>query len=85
MPWLGAGIAILLMLASGCAQRQTSLPDLGVAPAYQAAAITGGTFDLQHPTGKAVLLNMWATWCTACRTEMPHLQQLQADYAARGL
>lgn len=28
--------------------------------------------------GKVVLLNIWATWCTPCREEMPALDRLQA-------
>ncbi|PKQ08181.1 MAG: TlpA family protein disulfide reductase [Alphaproteobacteria bacterium HGW-Alphaproteobacteria-12] len=28
--------------------------------------------------GKLVLLNLWATWCTPCREEMPELDELQA-------
>nr|WP_084506391.1 TlpA disulfide reductase family protein [Geminicoccus roseus] len=28
--------------------------------------------------GKVVLLNLWATWCLPCRTEMPTLDRLQA-------
>jgi thiol-disulfide isomerase/thioredoxin len=29
--------------------------------------------------GKVVLLNIWATWCVPCRTEMPTLDRLQAS------
>ena len=29
--------------------------------------------------GKVVLLNVWATWCTSCREEMPTLDRLQAQ------
>jgi len=29
--------------------------------------------------GRAVLLNIWATWCAPCRKEMPSLNQLQAE------
>ncbi len=28
--------------------------------------------------GRTVLLNIWATWCTPCREEMPTLDRLQA-------
>jgi len=28
--------------------------------------------------GRAVLLNLWATWCVPCRKEMPSLDRLQA-------
>jgi thiol-disulfide isomerase/thioredoxin len=29
--------------------------------------------------GRAVLLNIWATWCVPCRKEMPTLDRLQAQ------
>ena len=29
--------------------------------------------------GKAVLLNVWATWCVPCREEMPTLDRLQGE------
>lgn len=29
--------------------------------------------------GKIVLLNIWATWCVPCRTEMPTLDRLQGQ------
>ncbi|MBV6657739.1 MAG: TlpA family protein disulfide reductase [Devosiaceae bacterium] len=30
--------------------------------------------------GRAVLLNLWATWCAPCREEMPMLDNLQAEH-----
>lgn len=33
--------------------------------------------------GKAVLLNVWATWCAPCRHEMPALDRLQAKLAGK--
>lgn len=32
---------------------------------------------LKDFAGKTVLLNLWATWCTPCREEMPALDRLQ--------
>ncbi len=29
--------------------------------------------------GRAVLVNLWATWCAPCRHEMPSLDRLQAE------
>lgn len=29
--------------------------------------------------GKTVLLNVWATWCVPCRTEMPELDKLESE------
>ena len=38
---------------------------------------TRKTLDAFH--GKVILLNIWATWCLPCVTEMPTLDRLQAD------
>ena len=38
----------------------------------------GRTRSLADFRGKVVLLNIWATWCTPCREEMPALDRLQA-------
>jgi thiol-disulfide isomerase/thioredoxin len=33
--------------------------------------------------GKVVVLNLWATWCAPCVTEMPTLAKLQSEYAGK--
>ncbi|HVZ30531.1 MAG TPA: redoxin domain-containing protein [Asticcacaulis sp.] len=35
--------------------------------------------------GQVVILNLWATWCHPCRTEMPTLAHLQSMYAGKGV
>jgi thiol-disulfide isomerase/thioredoxin len=39
---------------------------------------TEGDVDLGRYKGKALLLNIWATWCAPCVAEMPSLDRLQA-------
>jgi thiol-disulfide isomerase/thioredoxin len=39
----------------------------------------GESMSLAEFRGKVVLLNIWATWCTPCRREMPTLDRLQAE------
>ena len=39
----------------------------------------GTTRTLADFRGRVILLNIWATWCIPCRTEMPTLDALQAD------
>eukprot|EP01037_Dinobryon_pediforme_P017894 gene17894-18125_t len=38
----------------------------------------GEKIDLDHFKGRTILLNLWATWCVPCRTEMPALDVLQS-------
>ena len=38
----------------------------------------GRALTLADFKGKVILLNIWATWCTPCREEMPALDRLQA-------
>jgi len=35
--------------------------------------------------GRRLLVNVWATWCTPCRVEMPELDKLRGRLAARGV
>lgn len=39
----------------------------------------GRSLTLADFKGKVVLLNVWATWCSPCRKEMPTLDRLQAQ------
>jgi thiol-disulfide isomerase/thioredoxin len=42
-------------------------------------AANGTSTTLADYAGKTVVLNFWATWCSPCRKEMPHLSKLQSD------
>lgn len=39
----------------------------------------------EQPTDETVVYNFWATWCKPCVEEMPYFEQLQANYAAKGV
>jgi thiol-disulfide isomerase/thioredoxin len=44
-----------------------------------------GLTYLSEYKGKIVLLNIWATWCPPCVSEMPSLNALQAAYSPNDL
>jgi thiol-disulfide isomerase/thioredoxin len=45
-------------------------------PAFELSDMQGRTWRLKDLAGKAVLINVWATWCGPCRAELPLLQKL---------
>ncbi len=61
-----------LALAAPLASAQTQAAEM--APTFSASRINGETFDLSQFRGKKpVLLKFWATWCSYCKEEMPHI------------
>lgn len=41
----------------------------------------GNAVKLHSKLGKPVIINVWATWCGPCRTEMPDIQKLYEKYS----
>jgi cytochrome c biogenesis protein CcmG/thiol:disulfide interchange protein DsbE len=54
------------------------------APDFRTEGLNGDVVQLSHFRGRPVLINFWATWCTACRTEMPAIEQAWERYRSRG-
>ena len=55
------------------------------APDFVLNDLEGGQFRLSDQRGKPVLLIFGTTWCPVCREEIPHLKDIYASYAKRGL
>ena len=55
----------------------TADPRQAMALAFE--RLDGGKTKVSDFRGRAVLLNLWATWCAPCRAEMPSLDRLQAE------
>jgi peroxiredoxin len=47
-----------------------------LAPDFVVENLDGGLVRLSDHSGKVVLVNIWATWCPPCRTEMPSMERL---------
>lgn len=48
-------------------------------------AVRGAPIKLSNYTGKVLLVNLWATWCTPCQYEIPELVKFHKEYRAKGL
>jgi thiol-disulfide isomerase/thioredoxin len=42
-------------------------------PMLSIKTLDGGTFDLGQQSGKWVIVNYWATWCSPCLKELPDI------------
>lgn len=56
-------------------EAETTLTRIGQqAPNFTVRTIEGGEFELHDLRGRVVLLNFFATWCSPCLQELPHLE-----------
>lgn len=70
-------IGVLAQNLSGCTEEKQGYPKAGDAfplVALNQIKILGN--KAPELKNKTLLINFWATWCTPCRNEMPHLQRL---------
>ena len=56
-----------------------------LAPDFLLPKLDGGDLRLSDLRGKAVIVNLWATWCTPCRKEMPQFVAAYDRYKGEGL
>jgi peroxiredoxin len=84
-PALMKRLAALVLLCCACA-RDSGRVELGrQVPDYATVTLAGDSVSLAAQRDKVVILNIWATWCDPCRTEIPELISLYDKYKARGL
>jgi thiol-disulfide isomerase/thioredoxin len=54
------------------------------APDFTLDLLGGGQVTLAHLRGKAVMVNLWASWCPPCRAEMPAIEKVYRAYKDKG-
>ncbi len=55
------------------------------APDFDLQDLEGNPVSLDDFKGKPVLLNFWATWCQACKEELPAMQRLYEYLKPQGI
>lgn len=68
-------VLIPVLLFAGEDDRSTLTKPGQDVPDFKVTSIDGKEIDIHKLRGKLVLLNFFATWCSPCMAEMPHLEK----------
>ncbi len=95
---IGSGIwlIVLTMRAAegtvpvrGVAARPDQIEDMNLnspAPDFEFMRVADGSvIRLSDYKGKVIVLNLWATWCAPCLSEIPDLNRIHRDLADSGV
>ena len=67
--------------------RLEAMPELTILPERllerPIKSLDKGSFRLADFNGKVVVVNMWASWCPPCRSEVPEYEKVRKAYAGR--
>jgi cytochrome c biogenesis protein CcmG, thiol:disulfide interchange protein DsbE len=78
----GASVGSTASALQACPEQgDTAARGAELLPALSFDCPGGGTLDLGRAPGEPTVLNLWGSWCTPCRDELPVMQQF-ADAAA---
>lgn len=76
-----AALALVVVTAiPGLATRIATRQMSAAAPLFSIRKLDGTVVNSTEFRGRVVVLDYWATWCPACRREMPELENLYQRY-----
>ncbi len=86
MRWILTKVAAVMLAITVPAYAGPRIATIGQpAPDFAVDVVTGGRVSLADLKGQVVVLNLWATWCTPCKAEMPMLDEMQRKLTGHGV
>lgn len=76
-------LSILLSITLNCSAQ--AIETGNVVPPLEIATFDGKRFNTADARGEVIILNVWASWCTYCREEMPALETYYRRHKTQGL
>lgn len=77
---LAALVLVVVTAFPGLATRIATHQVSAAAPSFSIRKLDGTVVNAAELRGHVVVLDYWATWCPACRREMPELEKLYQRY-----
>ena len=68
-------LTLALLTSAALATELSPVAEGQEASDFEVTLTDGTTFKLSDQRGKAVLVNLWATWCPPCRQELTRVQK----------
>ena len=81
-------VGLLILFLSQAPPERTSSDEISsprvgfAAPDFRLGTLDGETIRLSDLRGQPVVVNLWASWCSPCKAEMPALQRVYQDSGA---
>lgn len=76
----------LALCLVSCASASAPAPRASALPPVELTRVDGHSESLKLAlAGSVAVIDLWATWCTACEQERPKLERLHAAYGSQGL
>lgn len=70
---------------SGEEEHSSGVKDYGLMPSISGKSFDGSQVSSSEFTDKVVIVDIWASWCPPCRSEIPEFIKLKNKYASKGL
>ena len=77
-------LAAMFLVVAGLTLSRPAVAAPVKAPVFSGVTIDGRPVSSTSLSGKAYIVNFFATWCPPCRSEIPDMVQIQREWASKG-